>query len=362
MERSISLHSSANGASKVYNVFLQKAAGGYIVRYQNGRLGSTLTGGDKTPAPVPIEKAEAIFDKLVREKMTGSSKYQPLEGAVPVAAQAAVDAQKASGFEPMLLNSITRDEAELLISDSQWAQQIKYDGERRPVIFEPGKPARGVNKKGNEIPLLTSIASCFIGWPGSVILDAEQVGEKLFVFDVLERNGCKLAHLPFETRAANLTEFANMMHDVADQIIFVETAHTTESKRALFEQVQEQGGEGVAFKRKSAAYQPGRPASSLRSDALKFKFTDSLTAEVIGHSEGVKSIEIGVYDDHGKLNSLKNVTVPVSMAIPALGAFVEVRYLYAWPTGGLAQPVLLGVRNDVDKSDCSIAQLKFKQT
>lgn len=360
MERSISLHSSANGSSKVYNVFLQKADGGYIVRYQNGRLGSTLTGGDKTHAPVPLEKADAIFDKLVREKMTGSSKYQPLEGAVPVAAQAAIDAQIASGFEPMLLNSITREEAELLISDDQWAMQIKYDGERRPVIFEPGKPARGVNKKGNEVPLLTTLAHCFTSWPGSVILDAEQIGEKLFVFDVIERNGRNLASLPFEVRVANLEEFAKLMPGVADDLIFVATAFSADNKRALFRRVQAQGGEGVVFKRKTAAYQPGRPSSTLRSDALKYKFTDSLTAEVIGHSNGVKSIEIGVYNDQGMLNSLKNVTVPVSMPMPALGAFVEVRYLYAWPTGGLAQPVLLSVRNDVDKTDCSQSQLRFK--
>jgi bifunctional non-homologous end joining protein LigD len=60
------------------------------------------------------------------------------------------------------------------------------------------------------------------------------------------------------------------------------------------------------------------------------------------------------------MRSLKNVTVPVSQDIPPVRALVEVRYLYAWSTGGLAQPVLLGIRTDADKSDAKASQLKFK--
>jgi hypothetical protein len=58
--------------------------GSFIVNYQNGARGSTLTNGSKTTTPVPYDKAITIFDKLVKEKMTGSSKYRVSDGVAPV--------------------------------------------------------------------------------------------------------------------------------------------------------------------------------------------------------------------------------------------------------------------------------------
>lgn len=73
-EKSISLYSDKGGADKVYNVFLVARGSDFIVNYQKGARGSTLTNGTKTGSPVPYDKAVAIFDRLVKEKMTGSSK------------------------------------------------------------------------------------------------------------------------------------------------------------------------------------------------------------------------------------------------------------------------------------------------
>lgn len=42
--------------------------GGYTVTFANGRRGSTLREGTKTPAPVTIEKAEKIYRDLVARK------------------------------------------------------------------------------------------------------------------------------------------------------------------------------------------------------------------------------------------------------------------------------------------------------
>ena len=36
------------------------------------------------------------------------------------------------------------------------------------------------------------------------------------------------------------------------------------------------------------------------------------------------------------------------------------RYLYAHPGGSLYQPVYLGPRDDVDREDCRLSQLKYK--
>ena len=46
--------------------------------------------------------------------------------------------------------------------------------------------------------------------------------------------------------------------------------------------------------------------------------------------------------------------------IPAAGAIIEVRYLYAYPGGSLYQPVYLCRRDDVALSACTLAQLKYK--
>ena len=63
----------------------------------------------------------------------------------------------------------------------------------------------------------------------------------------------------------------------------------------------------------------------------------------------------------GDWRSVGNVTVPANQNVPQLGDVVEVRYLYAAQVGGaLYQPVLLGVRDDVEPTECVVAQLKFK--
>jgi len=62
----------------------------------------------------------------------------------------------------------------------------------------------------------------------------------------------------------------------------------------------------------------------------------------------------------GKHVGVGNVTVPVNQAIPPPGQVVAVRYLYAYPGGSLSQPLLLGVRDDVDREDCRADQLKYR--
>lgn len=58
--------------------------------------------------------------------------------------------------------------------------------------------------------------------------------------------------------------------------------------------------------------------------------------------------------------SVGNVSIPPNHEIPAVGAVVECRYLYAFPGGSIFQPVYLGVRDDIPKEECVISQLKYK--
>ena len=55
-----------------------------------------------------------------------------------------------------------------------------------------------------------------------------------------------------------------------------------------------------------------------------------------------------------------NVTVPANQDIPAAGDIIEVGYLYAYPGGSLFQPIYRGKRSDMNISDCTTGQLKYK--
>lgn len=55
------------------------------------------------------------------------------------------------------------------------------------------------------------------------------------------------------------------------------------------------------------------------------------------------------------------VTIPPNFPVPAVGALVEVRYLYANKGGAVYQPVYLGERSDLDRESATIDQLEYKQ-
>ena len=65
-------------SDKVYEVDLCRVEGDrYIVRFRYGRRGAKLREGLKTTQPVPRDRAEAAFDKLVASKTKKG--YQPIE-------------------------------------------------------------------------------------------------------------------------------------------------------------------------------------------------------------------------------------------------------------------------------------------
>jgi hypothetical protein len=104
------------------------------------------------------------------------------------------------------------------------------------------------------------------------------------------------------------------------------------------------GKEGIVFKRRDAAYVPGRPASG--GDQLKLKFTATASAIVAGADGSRRSVKLELLDGPRRVG-VGNVTIPANHPIPAVNQIVEVRYLYAYPGGSLYQPVYLGKRDDV---------------
>lgn len=385
----VTLYYQGGGSDKVYQASLEGTNnGGFMVNFAFGRRGTSLNQGSKTTTPVPYSKAKKIYDQLVYSKeakgYTPGPFYTnglPLPAATPAGnpapstsapastttkptstVQASAPAKKVSinsatnfsGITPQLLNVITEEEALALLEDDDWLMQEKKDGTRKMAEII-ARTVKGINRKGSNVCLANDIVGEAANCPEDVLIDGEDVNCKLWVFDILKRGSEDLRKLPYEKRFEHLNEICQFYFDPA-HIETVPTAFTTGTKKALFEQWRNDGVEGVVFKLKSSLYVPGRPASG--GDQLKFKFYETASAFVT-HQNAQRSVAMAMYDGT-TWHDVGNVTIPPNKDIPAAGKVIEVRYLYAYQGGALYQPVYIGERDDIDKDECVLDQLKYK--
>lgn len=354
-----SLYYSEGRSDKEYHIEIVEICGGNVVNFRYGRRGGALTSGTKTSSPVNLTEAKRIFDKLVKEK-TAKGYTPDISGA---AYQSTEHAGLSTGFMPQLLNPVSEHEAMGLITDSNWAAQQKMDGERRAAHAENGYVI-GINRRGLIVPLPQTIADELQGiddHSGAVRVDGEIIGDVLYVFDLHMHKGEPIHALPWVERM-RLAEslFAGCQH-----LKPVPVAVTTDQKGDLWNQVVENDGEGVVFKRVDCSVTAGRPNSG--GDWLKFKFTESATCCVLAINPDRRSVQLGLLElsihpnaTLDQMTPVGNVTIPPNHDIPVSGDIVEIEYLYAHEGGSLYQPIYRGKRRDQEISDCFIGQLKFK--
>ena len=346
----VSLYYRDAGSDKQYDISLEEVGDGWVVNFANGRRGASLRPGTKTQSPVSYPVARKIFDKLLREKV--SKGYTPGESGTPF--EMSDKAGRVSGFTCQLLNAVDEDDIEALIGSEQWCAQQKFDGERRSVR-QNGDELVGINRKGLIVPLPKGLHDECKAINRSFLIDGEEVGGRLHVFDILELDGVDLRSRPYEQRLLDLSELLSTAPG-AVYLHPVLTAATAHWKKSLHERLRSENAEGIVFKLKDAPYSPGRPNSG--GSQLKFKFYDTASV-IVSKVNEKRSIGIEVLDGNERV-PVGNVTIPANLAIPSAGSIVEVRYLYAYEGGSLYQPVYLGERNDIDLSDCEISQLKFR--
>jgi bifunctional non-homologous end joining protein LigD len=334
----------------VYSAAIEQKNGGFVVNFAFGRRGATIQTGTKTAAPVPFQEAKRIFDRLVGEKKAKG--YTPGPDGVPYAGIS--NEVRVTGMLPQLLNPITEAEARRLLDDSAWWMQEKYDGRRVLVRKDDAGQVTGVNRKGLVIGLPEPIIACAKVLNGTFILDGEAVGDRLFAFDCLSRNGNDITARPYSTRLTMLMALVP-----SGAIECAPTAAGPGDKHDLFRLLMEQGKEGVVFKRHDAAYTPGRPNSGGSQLKLKFYATGSFIVAKI--NSGRRSVALEVLDDSGRGIYVGNVTIPANQKVPGVGTIVECRYLYCFPNGSLFQPVFLGARDDLEPGACGTSQLKYKR-
>ena len=347
MEQQISLYFKNGSSDKEYHAQLQKAEQGYVVNFQYGRRGSTLRVGTKTNEPVELTKAQKIYDKLVKSKT--SKGYT--EGESGVKFQGNVNKEN-SYLAPQLLNEI-KDEATLieLINEDSFYAQKKHDGERR-MVRKTAQGVEGINKKGVIVPLNEDIANSFTE---PCIVDAEQVANHLYVFDLRSYQGTNIEDQPYHTRLEYLQQASK---GFGQHITVVYTADTTDEKHQLLTELQTDHQEGIILKRKDHQYQEGRPHSG--GDVFKYKFYKTATVRVASHTEGKRSIHMEMLNENTTV-PVGKVTIPSNQEIPPVGAYIEVRYLYAYKGGSLYQSTYLGDRSlEQDSSDINLSQLIYK--
>jgi bifunctional non-homologous end joining protein LigD len=342
--KTANLYFKEGSSDKVYHATVEPKGDKFVVNFQYGRRGGSMTTGTKTSVPVGLEEAIKVWTKLVDSKLAKGYRHMT-EGGPGVIPQADLP-DTPTEIQCVLLNPVDEDECERLLDDPNWVVQQKFDGVRFMLGKKDGK-VYALNRKGKQVSVPTQIAKEAEKIPGDYLLDGELVGETLYVFDLVEFDGKCQRNSFLENRSLMLSTLGS------DNIQYVSLTQGV-YKRHIYDLLKKENAEGIVFKRLGAKYSVGRPSSGGNYRKFKFYSTCSCVVSNINQKRSV-SLEMACGTPVG------NVTIPVNYAIPSKGDIVEVRYLYAYEGGSLYQPTYLGIREDVDADALDSLKLKNEE-
>ncbi len=390
----IELHSTKDGADKLYDISIIPQDGGqFTVDTAWGRRGKPLKTQTETPEPVGYAVAREIANNVLAEKVNGKSKYNPITSLSGHLLPAAVEGQplaapallsgtgeappafvrsEETGMSPQLLTAIDSSRIDALLRDPRWVVEQKYDGDRCTMVVAR-KPEGGFDIYGsNRLSLRVALPPATIAsmeYHEPFVLDGELMGGgRFFAFDLLEQGDggpgspADLRPFPFKARFEARNRMITALARPDSKVEAVFTAQAESEKRALLRKVTRLNAEGVVFKQGSAPYEAGRSETQ-----LKYKLWESLSALVMGPAaNGKRSVKMGLRDEDGRVLDVGHVKIPDGVTVKT-GSIIEVRYIYATPVransedkGRLNQPVFLKVRTDVAPEECLGSQRKFK--
>jgi bifunctional non-homologous end joining protein LigD len=353
-----SLYFREGNSDKEYHAAIEPREDGYVVNFAYGRRGNTLTAGTKTQNPVPLKQAQAIHQKLVASKIAKG--YQPGNPGRPYRQSpipnTSADNGHDSGIRCQLLNPVEECEMRRLLTGTTHCLQEKYDG-RRLLVRKQGDVITGINRRGLVVAIPEPIRHAVEEIPFDVLIDGEAVGDTLHAFDLLEVKGNDLRQRRYLDRFSGLIM---VIPPCQPALRWVSTVVDPNDKVEAYEELRQNGCEGVVFKDINAPFSPGRPNSG--GTQLKYKFVESASFVVTGHN-AKRSVALGLCNGDGeeKLVPAGNVTIPPNHPVPDVGAVVDCRYLYCLrQSGAIYQPVYIGPRSDIPASECTTDQLKYK--
>lgn len=361
--KSIRLAYRDGSSDKVYHAAIVEDGGKFSVEVEWGRRGSTLSTGNKAKATT-LEKAQAAFDKVVKEKTgKGYEEVAGEDGQKTLVGLSATGGREQLEQTAQLLNPIEEDEVQQFILDDEWVGQQKYDGVR--IIAHLNDEIKFTNRKGQVTVVAKVVEETLAKFPKGTVLDGELLpassGEEsiYWVFDILQLKGQNTKEAGFEERHQLLSILIKKLGTPYVKLapIYVGPGE----KRNLVESLRKQNAEGVVFKKGDAPYVAGRPNSGGNQRKLKFtktadvfllSFDDKAYQMAVMHEGKVRKVG-KVYtgttaDERKKLDAiLKNGEAPV----------VEIRYLYATDGDICFQPVYVRLRDDKTPDECLLSQL-----
>lgn len=351
MKNTTTLYYREGSSDKVYQTSIHPQGEGYMVHFAYGRRGSTLNTGSKTQTPVSYPIAKDIYDSLIKEKLAKG--YRP--GADAGNTLPPVSPKKHSGIQCQLLNPITDIQLDQFLFNPDYWMQEKLDG-RRLILKKEGAQITGINRLGFPTAVPEAIAQSAGLYRHDFILDGEAIGDHYHAFDLLEIGPEDMRPMGFSVRYFRLRD---MLRSFDHHFIHEVESFLGPGLMPIFTRLKTEGKEGVVFKNIHAPYIPGRPNSG--GTQLKYKFCE--TASFITTKVNDKRSVMLILFDGAKVRSAGNVTIPPNHDMPKPGDVVECRYLYAFKeSGSIYQPVFLGVRDDIQYTECTTAQLKYKAT
>jgi bifunctional non-homologous end joining protein LigD len=348
---SVELRYQEGTSDKVYRASIESSGSGYVVKFAYGRRGSALNTGTKTPSPMPLAGAEAVYRKLVQSKTSkGYRVHGGGEQAIPVADNAGRD----TGLRPQLCNAVSEQEAVACIRADIWCAQEKYDGRRLLVRKAADGTLTAANRTGRAVACPEPVAQVLTSVMGPFTVDGELVGDRFYAFDLLESNNSDLRLIVYGERLTALESLLGRMSGGSVEV--APTVFGASAKKAFVDALRSAGKEGSVFKDLYATWTEGKQASG--GPALKLKFWETCSCVVLRVNAGKRSVEVGL-DGRG----VGSVTIPPNFEVPQPGLVVEVRYLYVAAEGGcLYQPVYMGLRDDIEPGECTVEaqNLKYK--
>lgn len=277
--KQVSLYYQDDRSDKEYHLQLEPKGKGWVVNFQFGRRESTLQTGSKTKAPVTLEKADKIYNRIPRDKL-GKGYHE--DGAAKAAPHSPTDASAVTDFPVELLTEVPQAQVIALLENEAYWLQEKRDGQRRQIAKQDGHII-GYNRKGTAVALpanlIEELSEILLH---RFVLDGEIEGDQFIAFDLL---GTAADSTPYAARFALLIRLIKGLRSIHP----VATWRTTAEKERAAVDLHDARAEGLVFKRTEALYRAGR-----NGQHYKFKFVKTLSAKVLRVGDkGKQSVAVG---------------------------------------------------------------------
>jgi len=247
---------------------------------------------------------------------------------------------------PQLLTEIDEHELQQYLNDPDFCAQEKKDGKHLTLQILNNKLIVR-NRKGISCGCAPEFEPSIRQCNSDLLIDGEQVNGTFWTWDILELNGINLRNLPYRLRHEKLSNLS-----FGPNIKILNYAATKEEKQTLYNYLWSSCKEGIVFKRLSATYSSGK-----NNDALKFKFYAECSVIIVAGRPNKASIGMELFNNNGEREFVGYCSCNRR---PPIGSIAEIKYLYAYRGGCLYQPAFKELRDDVNISECTTSQLKYK--